>query len=240
MASKFLNISTDTTLGGSSASDNTVASQKAVKTYADNQKIDWYGTCSTGASTKAKVVVCNGFSLKTGASIRVKFSNNQTYNGAPTLDVNNTGAITVVSKSGTDAVRYCWLAVEVVAFTYDGTNWIMEDAGIATTSYYGVTALTTSATSTSGTRAATPSSINSLVSNMIEPYSVYSASATYAVGDRVRYSYNAWICNTAITGEGEAWTEAHWTKIDPIQTQIDNINLEIGDIESAINTIRGV
>ena len=36
MSSKFLNISTDTTLGGNSASDDTVASQKAVKTYVDN------------------------------------------------------------------------------------------------------------------------------------------------------------------------------------------------------------
>lgn len=37
MASKFLNISTDTTLGGSSASDDTVSSQKAVKSYIDSQ-----------------------------------------------------------------------------------------------------------------------------------------------------------------------------------------------------------
>ena len=35
--SKFLNISTDTTLGGNSASDDTVASQKAVKSYVDSQ-----------------------------------------------------------------------------------------------------------------------------------------------------------------------------------------------------------
>lgn len=35
MSSKFLNISTDTTLGGSGASDETVSSQKAVKAYVD-------------------------------------------------------------------------------------------------------------------------------------------------------------------------------------------------------------
>lgn len=34
---KFLNISTDTTLGGSSASDTTVSSQKAIKEYADTK-----------------------------------------------------------------------------------------------------------------------------------------------------------------------------------------------------------
>ena len=35
MASTFLNLSTDTTLGGNNASNEVVASQKAVKTYAD-------------------------------------------------------------------------------------------------------------------------------------------------------------------------------------------------------------
>ena len=34
---KFLNISTDNTLGGSSASDEIVSSQKAIKAYADTK-----------------------------------------------------------------------------------------------------------------------------------------------------------------------------------------------------------
>lgn len=43
---KVLNASTDTTLGGSSASDEVLASQKAVKAYVDNNKVtvvfvDW-------------------------------------------------------------------------------------------------------------------------------------------------------------------------------------------------------
>lgn len=37
MASKFFNISTDTTLGGASPSDETVSSQKAIKAYVDSQ-----------------------------------------------------------------------------------------------------------------------------------------------------------------------------------------------------------
>lgn len=37
MASKFLNISTDTTLGGSSPADDVVSSQKAIKSYVDSQ-----------------------------------------------------------------------------------------------------------------------------------------------------------------------------------------------------------
>lgn len=39
--------------------------------------ITHYGTCATGASTKAKVVTCAGFTLVTGARIYVKFTNAQ-------------------------------------------------------------------------------------------------------------------------------------------------------------------
>lgn len=40
----------------------------------------------------------------------------------------------------------------------------------------------------------------------------YSASATYAVGDRVSYNGDFYECNTAIA-TAEAWNAAHWTKI---------------------------
>lgn len=191
-------------------------------TIPDTTQLNYYGTCATAAATQAKVVVCPNFTeLKEGVSIRVNFANAQYYNGAPTLNVNSTGAKSVKSLStGLNALRYCWLAGEVVAFTYDGTNWIMEDAGIANTSYYGYTKLMTSATSTSASLALTPVSLNDLVQNMIEPYPVYSESATYEVGDRVRYDYQAWECNTAIT-TAEEWNANHWTAVDPIQTQID-------------------
>jgi hypothetical protein len=98
----------------------------------------------------------------------------------------------------------------------------MEDAGIATTSYYGYTKLLTSAVSTNASSALTPASLNSLVQNMIADYPVYSTSSTYAVGDRVRASYQVWECITAIT-TAEAWTAAHWKALDPVQTQIDNL-----------------
>ena len=188
-----------------------------------NDKLSYYGTCSTAAKTQTKTVDCEGFVLTTGASIRVKFTNAQSYNGQVNLNVNLTGVIPVTSYGTTASVRYCWLAGEVVSFTYDGTNWIMEDSGIATTSYFGITKLYTGATSTSSAYALTPTTINSLSQSMISGAGIYSASATYEVGDRVRYNFQTWVCNTAIT-TAEAWTEAHWTPLDPLQTQIDNIN----------------
>lgn len=187
----------------------------------DGLILDFYGTCSTAAGTQAKVVTCVGFTLLTGVNIRVKFTNAQDYNGAPTLNVNGTGAISVKSNGTTNASRYYWKAGEIVSFTYDGTNWLIVDGGIADTTYYGMTKLVTSSTSTSTTTSLTPASLNNVIQNMIEPYPAYSTSSTYVQGDRIRYSNNAWECNTTIS-TAEAWTEAHWTKLDPIQTQLDD------------------
>lgn len=191
----------------------------------DTTRLSYYGTSSTGAATQTKVVVCEGFTLKTGVSIRVKFDSMQNYNGQPKLNVNSTGAINIVYYGTAKAARYAWTTGEVVSFTYDGTNWVMEDGGIATTTIYGVTKLTTSATSTNTASALTPATMNLVALNMIEPYPVYSTADTYQVGERVRYSANAWECNTPIETP-EAWNAEHWTKLEPIQTQIDDMQNE--------------
>ena len=50
-----------------------------------------YGTCSTTASTVAKVVSITGFTLCEGATILVKFTYTNTAS-SPTLNVTGTGA----------------------------------------------------------------------------------------------------------------------------------------------------
>lgn len=218
---KFLNISTDNTLGGASPNDETVSSQKAIKDYIDTVR-EWYGECATAAATKAKVVTCTGFSLRTGVSIRVKFTNGQTYSGAPTLNVNSTGAISVYLVDGTAGIRYSWQPGEVVAFTYDGTYWIMEDGGIAGTSYYGVTKLSTSSASTSSSLASTPYALNRAFERTVSGYASFSSSSTYAVGDRVRYSDGyMYECTTAVTTAGD-WNASDWTVLPDLQTQIND------------------
>lgn len=210
--------------------DNATTSVAGFMSASDKIKLgsisDYYGTCSTAAATQAKVVTCENFVLETGAHIRVLFTNAQTYNGAPTLNVNGTGAKTVRYVSGTNAVRYIWSAGELVDFTYNGTYWIIHERAFATTTYYGITKLATSATSTSTSTALTPASLNSLVQSMISNYPIYSTSSTYAVGARVRYGYYTYECITAIT-TAEAWTEAHWKALDPIQKQIDDLSTGI-------------
>lgn len=110
------NISTNT----GNISTNTANITKAFK------EVPWYATCSTAASTTAKVATCNqsGFSLVTGAKVIVKFDYTNTA-AAPTLNVNSTGAIDIVAY-GTTAPDLFWVAGDVVEFTYNGTSWVMH------------------------------------------------------------------------------------------------------------------
>lgn len=124
--------------------------------------VPFYGTCNTAAATQAKAITCAEFTaadLTAGTLLTVKFDNAQTYNGSPTLNVNGTGAQSVY-RNGTNAgLRYMWLSGEVVQFVYDGSAWFVVDGGIATTTYYGVTKLSSSTSSTSTSLAATPSAV---------------------------------------------------------------------------------
>ncbi len=115
----------------------------------------FYAACSTASSTAAKVASCAGFSLVTGAVVAVKFTNTNTAS-SPTLNVNSTGA-KAIKKYGTAAPEtYLWQAGAVVEFVYDGSYWLIANGSTATTSYYGLTKLSSSVSSTSTALAATP------------------------------------------------------------------------------------
>lgn len=85
-----------------------------------------YGVCETASATAAKVVTVTGnFTLETGATIAVKFTNTNTAS-SPTLNVNGTGAKAIkrygTTAAGTD-IYSSWQAEQVVIFIYDGTQW---------------------------------------------------------------------------------------------------------------------
>ena len=80
-----------------------------------------YGTCSTAASTAAKTVACDGFSLITGAEITVKFTVSNTAD-SPTLNVNGTGAKPIFYRGAAITKTYI-VANRTYTFRYDGTNW---------------------------------------------------------------------------------------------------------------------
>ena len=96
----------------------------------------WYGTCSTAAGTAAKVVTCAGFTLVTGSTVAVKFTNGNTYNGQITLDVNSTGAKNVRDYGQFYGAygRCAWDAGQTMIFVYDGTSWQLCNGAIITDS----------------------------------------------------------------------------------------------------------
>lgn len=79
-----------------------------------------YGVCSTAEATVAKTVDITGFTLFTGATILVKFTNTNTAVN-PTLNIGSTGAKSI--KHGTEDVSL--IAGIIYEFIYDGTNWEM-------------------------------------------------------------------------------------------------------------------
>lgn len=117
-----------------------------------------YGTCSTGASTAAKVVTCPNFTeLVEGVTIHVKFTYSNTAANA-TMNVNSTGAKNLC-RYGTTRVgtttRAAWQAGAIVSFTYDGTSWVqndyIEDTGLTSVDSYSL-GHTTSTLASGGTQ----------------------------------------------------------------------------------------
>lgn len=94
-----------------------------------------YCTCSTAKGTAAKVAYLQGDSTKTfalvqGITVHVKFTNSNTV-ASPTLSINGTEARPIMQYGTTAAstsTASSWRAGAVVAFTYDGTNWVMNTA----------------------------------------------------------------------------------------------------------------
>ena len=95
-----------------------------------NKRKATYVTCSTGVGTKAKIGSCSNFELYNGATITCVFSNANTQ-AAPTLNVNGTGAKTIVSYDGKALTEseYKWKAGSAYTLVYDGTYWRMQDSG---------------------------------------------------------------------------------------------------------------
>lgn len=210
-----------------------VITGKNLATKGDVPKV-FYGTSATGASTAAKVVVCEDFTeadLVAGTRITVLFTNANSYNGQATLNINGTGVKNIYYNGTTTNARYMWVAGESVDFIYNGTQWATINGGIASTSYYGVTKLATSAGSDSQSYALTPRGLYYFANYSIAPY--YSASSTYAVGDKVRYTYYIYECITAIETP-EAWTAAHWQQVDTVQEQIDALENRIAALENLL------
>ena len=89
----------------------------------------YYGVCSTEAGTLDKTVEINGFALKEGAIVVVKFTNANSI-ASPTLNVSGTGAKPIyrygTTTVSTGTTTTGWIAGAVQWFIYDGTGWIRD------------------------------------------------------------------------------------------------------------------
>lgn len=123
----------------------------------------WYGTCDTTASTTTKVVTTSSgdFVLTAGNVVFIDFTLANTATSQIKLQVDNTTAKNVLYINAGSAynVKNFWYPHEIVGFVYNGTNFVMIDGCFATTTFYGVTKLNSSISSTSTTEAATPSAV---------------------------------------------------------------------------------
>lgn len=192
----------------------------------------WYGECHTAQATKAKTVEIPGITeLQTGLQVRIKFTAAQRAS-SPTLNVNGLGAHPIIRSGTTAVVSYEWLAGEVIDLVFDGTNWIVSDGGIATTSYYGYTKLYNGAALTSTSLALAPAALNSYSENTVVGAPALLTTSTYSVGDRVRYQFNTYECISDVQTPG-AWASisSHFKELDPIQIQIDNLSDAVANID---------
>ena len=78
-----------------------------------------YGTSSEAAATAAKTASITNFTLTSGVTIYVKFTNANSA-ATPTLNISSTGAKSITLPNGN---KTPWDAGEVVSLTYDGTSW---------------------------------------------------------------------------------------------------------------------
>ena len=88
-----------------------------------------YATCSTAASTAAKVATLSSgtLTLEDGATVAVTFTHENTAADA-TLKIGNTSAKTIKAEGSnlTSSSIYNWTDGATVIFVYDGTYWQMD------------------------------------------------------------------------------------------------------------------
>lgn len=90
----------------------------------------FYAECSTAVNVVAKVISCDGFVLEPGAVIAIRFTSTTTAptSGNITLNINGTGAKSIVPKDNNAVYSYAWAWCfsnnRTWLFVYNGTYFI--------------------------------------------------------------------------------------------------------------------
>lgn len=109
---------------------------KAVVDYVSSVKaqVPSYGTCSTASATTAKSVTLPGFVRQKGSMVAVRFTNANTA-ANPTLNINNTGAASMVSCYTNTAIISGNITANMTAlFMFDGSRWVLLNPAVSSAS----------------------------------------------------------------------------------------------------------
>lgn len=91
-----------------------------------------FGVTETPAATALKIVKdttylgSNFTALLDGVTVHIQFKYGNTAKSNLQLKIGNTVAKTITNPGGI----FSWAAESIVSFTYDGTNWVVNDAGV--------------------------------------------------------------------------------------------------------------
>lgn len=156
----------------------------------------WYGTCSTSASIQQKAVttLSGDFTLDEGNILLVEFASSNSYDGTATLSVDELTA-EAIYVNGSPTNDHRWRAGEVVIFVYDGYHFNLIEQGMATTSYYGITKLSSSTSSTSELIAATPKAVKVAYDEATD------ATATPTASKKSKFDSDAHMNSTDMTAQ---------------------------------------
>ena len=105
---KFLNISTDNTLGGSSASDEAVSSQKAIKDYVDGQASN-YATSAQGALADTAVQPATLNNYVTLNTLQTLTSGKKIFATDAVMAGNQTALLATISNNSTYTTDNAWV-----------------------------------------------------------------------------------------------------------------------------------
>ncbi|WP_409968736.1 hypothetical protein RFF05_01850 [Bengtsoniella intestinalis] len=168
-----------------------------------------FATCATAAATKAKTITLTNFALESGAMVVVTFTNGNT-NAAMTLNVNSTGAKSVVWQ-GSTSLGFTILTGKTATLVYNGTYWVMlscDDFMYPTMKMEAITYTGTGSTSKSLTFSITPTVLTvaseSYYGGTVYPVFLQEGTAvgcfTYMMDDE------NWIAYFTRSGKTVSWT----------------------------------
>lgn len=194
----------------------------------------YYGISSTASGTQQKNVTINNLEkIEVGTQISITFTNAQTYNGKPTLKINNLAAATV-----NNGVVNMWQAGETVNFVYDGAYWLYIGSGVASTNKYGVTKLTNAVTSSSDT-AITPAAVNELSEYLEDAIAQNVRGATSSANGAAGRvpAPSAGDQNKYLKGDGTWKALSTDSDFSDLVSLVSDISGQVGSIDNEINSI---